>query len=112
QRSKEIGVRKTLGGNPRTLISHFMLETFVIVFFAFLLSVPLSIFFITTFTEFIPDGFNDFSNYPNLILFVGGLLVLITFISSVYPAWLITRVQTVEVLKGQTDKKLHGTKLT
>src|SRR5690606_32159254 len=112
QRSKEIGVRKTLGSNPRLLISHFLLETLVIVILAFLLSLPLSTLFIHTFTEFIPSGFNGFKNYSGIIVFVIGMLILITFISGIYPAWLITKIRTVEVLKGQTDKKIKGTRLT
>src|SRR5690606_36633887 len=112
QRSKEIGVRKTLGSNPRLLISHFLLETLVIVILAFLLSLPLSTLFIHTFTEFIPSGFNGFKNYSGIIVFVIGMLILITFILGIYPAWLITKIRTVEVLKGQTDKKIKGTRLT
>lgn len=112
QRAKEIGIRKTLGSNPRTLIAHFFLETFIIVLFAFLLSVPLSLIFTELFAEFIPEGLGGFSNFPNLIVFILALMLVITLFSAFYPAWLITRVQTAEVLKGQTDKKLNGTRLT
>lgn len=111
QRSREIGVRKTLGSGPRTLIFHFMLETFAIVLFAFLLSVPLSVLFIKSFNEFIPDGLNSFDNYFAWILFAVGLISLITLVSGLYPSWLITKVRTVEVLKGQTEQ-LGGAQLS
>lgn len=111
QRSKEIGVRKTLGSSPRALTTHFMVETFAIVLFAFLLAVPLSFLFSKTFDEFIPEGLTKFDNYSAMIFFAVGLLSLITFFSALYPAWLITKVRTVNVLKGQGDK-IRGARLS
>ncbi|HZH54252.1 MAG TPA: ABC transporter permease [Sphingobacteriaceae bacterium] len=104
QRAKEIGVRKTLGGTPRRLIGQFIVETLVIVSAALLLSIPTVYLFTHLFPEFIPEGLTAFQNPVGAVLFLIGLLVIITLASSSYPAWLITRVRTVQVLKGQSEK--------
>src|SRR5690606_14418756 len=56
QRAKEIGVRKTLGGTPRTLIGNFLIETLAIVSVALLLAIPATKLFATVFPEFVPEG--------------------------------------------------------
>jgi len=111
QRSKEIGVRKTLGGTPRALIGSFLVETLAITFVALLLAVPLTALFIRMFPEFIPQGMDAYANPLGLILFLLALLITVTLASGSYPAWLITRVRTVQVLKGHGDKMVVGARL-
>ncbi len=56
QRAKEIGIRKTLGSSRKQLIGQFMGETFLLVLIASLLSLGLSKWLITVFSDFVPDG--------------------------------------------------------
>ena len=111
QRAKEIGVRKTLGGTPRTLIGNFLVETLAITFVALLLAIPMTSLFTAVFPEFIPEGLTDFQNHFGLMLFLLTLLITITLAAGGYPAWLITKVCTVQVLKGQGEKMVAGARL-
>lgn len=109
QRAKEIGIHKTLGSRPSQLINKFLGETFFITLFAALLSFAVSAFALRLFSDFIPEGMQAFQNYTHLALFLIALILLITVLSGIYPAWLITRVQTINVLKGQSQKVVGET---
>lgn len=100
-RAKEIGIHKTLGSSPSQLIKRFLVETFFITLFAVLLSLVVSSFALKMFADLIPKGMESFQNYTDLAIVLLVLTLLITLLSGIYPAWLITRVQTVNVLKGQ-----------
>ncbi|SEL53746.1 ABC transporter permease [Parapedobacter koreensis] len=111
QRAREIGIRKTLGGTPHALIGNFLAETLAIALVALLLAIPLTSLFMVVFPEFIPEGLRDFRNHTGLVLFLLTLLGTITLAAGLYPAWLITKVQTVKVLKGQGEKMVVGARL-
>ncbi|MEC3879933.1 ABC transporter permease [Parapedobacter sp. 10938] len=111
QRSKEIGVRKTLGGTPGALIGSFLVETLAITVVALLLAIPITGLFMAMFPEFIPGGMQAFANPMGLIAFLASLLVVITLAAGIYPAWLITKVRTVQVLKGYGEKMIVGARL-
>ncbi|HWK58219.1 MAG TPA: ABC transporter permease [Parapedobacter sp.] len=106
QRAREIGIRKTLGSTPARLISHFLGETLVIVLLALGFSFILSSIGLRVFRDFIPQGMSTFANHSGMVAFGLLLAFSITLIAGIYPAWLITRVQTINVLKGQAEKVL------
>lgn len=111
QRAKEIGVRKTLGGTPRTLIGSFLVETLAVAVMALLLAIPMAGLFMAIFPEFIPEGLKAFKNPLGLTLFLTSLLIVIALSAGIYPAWLATKVRTVQVLKGQGEKMIVGARL-
>lgn len=106
QRAREIGIRKTLGSRRRPLIFQFLGETAAIALLAFSLAYALSSLFFATYSDLVPAGMDQFVNWPQLVLFLLGLLVLVTLLSGLYPGWLITRFQPVAVLRGQTGYTL------
>ncbi len=101
QRAKEIGIRKTLGSSPRNIIYRFLNETALITFFATLLAFGLSCLAVNALEDFIPSEMKSHVNYGQFAIFLILLIISITALSGIYPAWLITKVQTVNVLKGQ-----------
>ncbi|SEM61754.1 duplicated orphan permease [bacterium A37T11] len=108
ERAREIGVRKTLGDTPYRLILQFLIETLLITLMALLLSVLLAQLALHLFSGYIPEGMLAYSNIPGLLAFGTILILAITLLSGLYPAWLVTRVQTVQVLKGQVQKMGKG----
>jgi len=108
QRAKEIGIRKTLGSTPAKLINRFLGETLMITLLAISLSFLLSFFTLRLFNDFIPEGMQDFMNYKGMAGFGILLIVVITLLSGLYPAWLITRIQTVNMFNGQAEKTIGG----
>lgn len=100
QRSKEIGVRKTLGGGTWQLISQFLSETLLTALVASVLAFGfgrLSFWFLD---DIIPLGVTPVEDIYVLVGFMLGLVVLITLLAGLYPAWLITKIKTVDVFKS------------
>ena len=100
-RAKEIGIRKTVGGSKLQLIFQFLSETFVITLLATILSLALTPLLLKAFADFIPEGlhFNFFE--PSLFIFLGVLLVIVTFLAGVYPALVLSSWKAISVLKNQ-----------
>ncbi|ANH81457.1 hypothetical protein A8C56_11120 [Niabella ginsenosidivorans] len=112
KRAKEIGIRKTLGSSAKNLMVRFIAETFIVTTFAALLSFVLTFFAVKIFADFLPDGIFDYMNYPAMAGFMLLLILLISLLSGLYPAWISSRVDTVEVLKGKTEKVIGRNKIT
>src|SRR5690606_37909145 len=104
KRAKEIGIRKTLGSSSRQLIFRFIGETFIVTLLAALFSLVLTVFAVKLFADFLPEGVFDYMNYGGMIGFMLTLIIVISLLSGLYPAWLSSKVQTVNVLKGVTEK--------
>jgi len=101
QRAKEIGIRKTLGSSRKQLIGQFMGETFLLVIISALLSLILSKWLIYVFSDFVPEGLGfELFKSPLIISGVIGLLLIVTFLSGFYPALVLSRFNTVSVLKN------------
>ncbi|WP_282040808.1 ABC transporter permease [Winogradskyella flava] len=102
QRAKEIGVRKTLGSSRKQLIGQFMGETFLLVLFSAVLSLILSKGLLNVFSDFVAADltFSLFKS-PIIIVSILILLIIVTILSGFYPALLLSKVNTVSVLKNQ-----------
>lgn len=101
QRAKEIGIRKTLGSTRPQLIGQFLGETFLLVVFASVLSVGLSYWLIKTFSDFVPQDLNfQLFGEPFIMLGVLVIIIVVTFLSGYYPAIVLSKLNTVSVLKN------------
>ena len=101
QRSKEIGIRKTLGSSRKQLVAQFLGETFLLVCFSAALSLVLSKFLLNVFSEFTPAGLSlNLLKTPIMIGFILILLVVVTFLSGYYPAMVLSKFNVVSVLKN------------
>jgi len=101
QRSKEVGVRKVLGSTRRMLVLQFLSETFVVTVVAVLMSVLLADLAIRFFHEFLPKEltFEPFS--PAMSLFIGGIILTVTLLAGLYPAFVLSAFKPVVALKNQ-----------
>lgn len=101
QRAKEIGIRKTLGSSRKQLIGQFIGETFLLVLFSALISLVLSKWLISVFSDFVPEDLSfELFKSPIIIISILLLLLLVTFMSGLYPAFILSRLKTVSVLKN------------
>ncbi|MEO1022132.1 MAG: FtsX-like permease family protein [Bacteroidota bacterium] len=101
RRSKEVGLRKTLGGTRSQLIVHFLSETAVITFISLLIAVgatEFSLRFIEPILGFtLPTGvFNNTA----LILFLIGVFLLTTLMAGLYPAYYLSRFNPIKAIKN------------
>ncbi len=100
QRTKEIGVRKTLGSSRAQLIRYFLGETFITTILAGILSFIISKFGFWILNDIIPTGVTPLTGILHLTGFILILALIITIVAGLYPAWLITKVQAVNVFRN------------
>ena len=101
QRAKEIGIRKTLGSSRKQLIGQFMGETFLLVLISASLSLLLSKWLITLFSDFVPKDLSfELIKTPLIVISIVLLLLIVTFLSGFYPALILSKFNTVSVLKN------------
>jgi ABC-type antimicrobial peptide transport system permease subunit len=101
-RAKEVGIRKTLGGNRGQLIAQFLTETYMIVLIASLLAMFLVEIISKMFLDYLPDGFEiQILTWPN-IMFVFGIGLVLTIVSGLYPGFILANYQPQRALKGET----------
>src|SRR5690606_20298391 len=105
-RTKEIGVRKTLGEKSGRITKGFLMETLVICVLAVLVAIPLSKGFEIFYEDFLPPNIGDYSATISILIFIVCLLITLTLLTGLYPAYLINRVNVSEVLKIQGAGKL------
>ncbi|HKO81430.1 MAG TPA: FtsX-like permease family protein, partial [Chitinophagaceae bacterium] len=102
QRAKEIGIRKTIGSSKKQLVLQFLSETFFITAVATIVSVMLTPLLLNMFADYIPPGLHfDLLHQPYLILFLLLLTILVSFLSGLYPALILSGYKPALVLKNQ-----------
>jgi len=102
QRAKEIGIRKTMGSSKKQLVLQFLSETFFITIIATIISVIITPLLLNMFSDFIPPGLHfDLLHQPTLILFLLLLVIVVSFLSGLYPALILSGYKPVLVLKNQ-----------
>lgn len=105
QRSREVGVRKVLGGTKAQLRLQFLSETFMLTLLAGVLSM--------TFSGFLLGLLNGWMEIVDLHLalsaeawfFAGGLVVLTALLAGLYPAIVMSRFSPAKALKKQAEER-------
>ncbi len=102
RRAKEIGIRKTLGSSKKQLICQFVLETTLLTLGAAILSLFLCPALLGVFSGFLPEGVTmDLMLNAPVIIATLLLLVAVSLISSVYPAFVLAGFRPIQVLRNQ-----------
>jgi putative ABC transport system permease protein len=110
RRLKEIGLRKTFGGQRGQLITQFMFETFVICFFALIIGLSFAAFLVPAYSN-LWDYMNIELTFSKYALFWGFLLLLLIltgFVAGVYPAIHMSSFSPVNVMKGESPFHRSG----
>lgn len=107
KRVKEIGVRKVIGGQRRQLIMQFMVENLILCVLAMVIGALLaSAFFLPWFNKISGSVLTlDIEHHKNLWLFLGALLMFVTFASGAYPAFYISSFKPVVIFRGMQRSK-------
>jgi putative ABC transport system permease protein len=109
ERAKEVGVRKVMGSHRSQLIRQFMLESLLINFFAIVLAFILLVISLPLFNSITGKSVN-FSLLTDLKFWLALSIIFIagTFLSGLYPAFVLSSFQPIAVLKGRLAKTSHG----
>lgn len=99
-RSREVGVRKVLGGIRTQLFWQFILETSIIVLASFLLSFSIAYAVMPMLNELIDARISIHLWDSSLWAFAATLIVAVTFAAGAYPGIMLARFKPVQALKG------------
>jgi predicted permease len=108
-RAKEVGVRKTLGGDKSSLVGQFMSETAMVVTFSVALgsvlawvSAPL-----LKHISDVPDDLPFFSN-PIVWVFLSIATLIVTLLAGLYPASVLAGFSPIQALKSNVQRGASG----
>jgi len=104
-RAKEVGVRKVMGSKFNQLVKQFLIESFLIVFFASIISLLLTYFSLEYFVNrFIERSLTLevlLEDY-NWLIFLSAILV-VSLVSGLYPAFRLSHLQPALTVKGKSN---------
>ena len=108
-RSREVGMRKTMGASQKQLLGQFLIESLVIASIAMIVAIAA--------LEMIIPLFNNVANKSLTIDYLRTtpwLLLttaLVGLLAGMYPAWLITRATPIEALRDSARKGKKGARM-
>lgn len=110
KRSREVGMRKVLGAGRQGLIVQFISESAIITLAALLIALGIVELLLPELNKFLGTEFS-IQFLTNPIFNVGLLLlfVVMSFISGYYPAFYLSHLQPIDVLKGNASASGKGT---
>jgi len=101
ERAKEVGIKKTYGAGKINLVIQFLTESFLITIIALILAIFLAEVILPAFYRF--SGIELPRNIFQIkysILFLAGIVLVVSILAGMYPALYLTRFQPIRTLKG------------
>ena len=106
KRSKEVGIRKTLGSQKSQLVAQFLGETALVTFVAILLSLGLTQIALSFLNPFMDLQLGlDLLHDWKLMGFIGVTFILVSLLSGLYPAFILSGYNPVLALKNQISSR-------
>ena len=108
-RSREVGMRKTMGAGQSQLLVQFLVESLVIATIAMIIAIAA--------LEFVIPLFNNAAgkvmtlNYLQTLPWLVGTTAIVGICAGLYPAWLITRASPIDALRDVARKGKKGSKM-
>lgn len=110
-RSREVGVRKSIGAQKSSLIIQFISESMLLSFIALTFAIVIVQLLLPLFNEVTSKVIQlDVSN-PMFIVGALGITVICGLLAGSYPSFVLSRFNPVNVLKGNTQLGLSGNAL-
>jgi putative ABC transport system permease protein len=108
-RAKEVGVRKVLGSNRRQLATQFLSETALITVMAVCIAILVAEAALPFLNGLLETKMSfNFLHNPWLLLFVLGVMVIVTFLSGLYPAFILAGFNPITALKSGITARMVG----
>jgi putative ABC transport system permease protein len=106
KRSKEVGIRKSLGSTRWQLVAQFLGETTFITILSVVLSLGLTQSALTVVNPFMElDLSIDFVTNPYLWIYIVSIVIIVSALSGLYPAFVMSGFKPALVLKNQINVK-------
>ncbi len=102
RRSKEIGIRKSLGSSRKQLIFQFLGEALLLNILATFLSILFALILLRIFSDFLPSTLDyDVLVSPQFLIFGILSIIALTLISGLYPAFVLSNYNPGLALRGK-----------
>jgi putative ABC transport system permease protein len=109
KRAKEVGLRKTLGGERQQLIFQFLLESLIISLVAILLAVVAGMIGLSSFNSLAEKSIGyDIFLHPAILLSLTAIFIIVGIGSGIYPALVLSSFVPAKVLKDSQAKGGRG----
>lgn len=110
RRTKEVGVRKVIGGERKQLIIQFLSEAIVLSILSAIVGLLLARFLLPYFNQLSGRELQfSFSLYPEMLWMMAGLTLLVGLLAGSYPALILSGFKSIEALKSRV--KVSGSNL-
>ena len=104
-RAKEVGIRKVLGTEKKSLVGQFLTESTVMVFLGLVLAITLVWVFLGYFNDMSGKSLNISTLFqPGYLVFLLALPLVVGAMAGVYPAFFLSSFQPITVLKGKINQ--------
>lgn len=112
-RTREVGIRKVLGSVRKQLINQFLVETAIITFVSIALAVLIAKTSLPYLNQLLESKIQfDILTNPMSILLLIGLFVIVTLLSGLYPALVMSGFSPIAALKSKiSNQKVGGVSL-
>jgi len=102
KKSKEVGVRKTMGATKEHLIKQFLSETFLLTAFVFIAAALSVRPFLPPLNNFLDKNISLNWLHINTVLLLIGLWLTVSLLSGLYPAFVLSGFNPIAALKNKT----------
>lgn len=108
-RAKEMSVKKLLGSSRKMLFMQYITESVIMCLLAFMIACGLSVLTEPLFNQLMNTHIEVMPLFLSwMFLAVLAVIVFIGIVSGLIPAWVVTRFNAIEVMKGAFRKKTKG----
>ncbi|OOG76386.1 ABC transporter permease [Algoriphagus sp. A40] len=109
ERAREVGVRKAMGSDRGQLIAQFLLEAVLLVVISLALSTILVGLVLPFFNNMSQKELSlSFEKVIELLPWLLGMAVFVALVAGYYPAFQISKMQSVEIMKGRLNSSKKG----
>ncbi len=99
-KSKQVGLKKTLGVQSKTIFGEFFMETSIVVMMSTLLSFGFTHLFYNLYPFAIPDGLATYYNYTSIAIFLLTFLSVLILCTSIIPAIMMSKMEASEIIRN------------
>lgn len=99
-RSKEVGIRKVLGGSRKQLVFQFLCETFLITLASVVVAIVFAVIALPVLDHLLKIPLEIQPGFL-LVAFLFSIIIIVTFLSGLYPAIILSGFNPIKVLKSK-----------
>ena len=100
-RAREVGIRKVIGANRGKLILQFIIETFIYATVSLIIALLMVELSLPFFNDLSGKNLHfSFAEYPGLYWIIPAMLVGVSLLAGLYPAFVLSGFRPVTILKG------------